>query len=322
MNGYPRLHQAWGQGIQNLPDLTEEEKIAKHDLIWHDPRAFGWQYTIGGLPTDNYRAETVSFFGPAGLSMEVIRGLNPDIKILASVQHYNCLDGRLSEDDTWWLRVQGNRVAVGGDSYKLDQSDLSLQDHVAARAKIVMGTGNFAGIMLDWFNPNNTVVANGTAILRKVRAAIGQEALIIVNANQVKLPLAEIALVNGIFMELKAPNDAASWQLAQKALEYNEKNVRSPRINCLDVHMITDPDDKRLKATMALSLTRSNGYFNFSLPKTANRAGHFHKWWPIYEPPLGQVLGPAVYANGKYTRPFEHGKVVYGVNGTGSIIRT
>lgn len=78
----------------------------------------------------------------------------------------------------------------------LDYLKASFRVHVAARAKAAMDSGVFDGVFLDWWEEDDGRVA----LVREIRTAIGDDALILVNANDRESPKSA-RFINGHFME-------------------------------------------------------------------------------------------------------------------------
>ncbi len=268
----PSVFQAWN-GITNLPGLTEDQKLAKHDLAILEPDYIGFSWNR------SYRTETLTVILPTRYNLPVVRALNPNIKILIAVNHFDIYDNYLPINDPWWFKVNGQRViawAEGG-TYRLNQFDPTLQDHVANRAKALIATGVIDGIFLDWFAPETAALQD---IAKKVRGTIGN-ALLVVNANAVKLSPGLLTNVNGVFMENATINDL-------KTLQYNEHSVRQPAHNCFEGKRISpdpaNPADIATMTAMVTSVTQQSGaHVLYAHPNPWAEPDHLHEWYPIYD---------------------------------------
>lgn len=285
---YPRVFQAWANA-DNFNNEDPTVTVSRHDLLWTTHNGFGWYWPdANGDPyTGDYRGETVTYTGARAYDIPTLRALNPKIKILCEVPHYEARvdtgDPHLPADSPWWKRVNGQLKPslAGGGRYELDQDNPSLQDHVANQARALMQTGQFDGVMLDECFKDTSYLQT---LLAKVRNAIGQNGLIIVNANANQLSTGELGQINGVFMEsgnINTSNNSGTpqnfWNNVKSALDYNELYTRAPHVNCLETWFVTsrtDPTDlKRMRLTTALSLVHSNGFALFGDPN------HNHQWY-------------------------------------------
>jgi hypothetical protein len=205
---YPRVFQDWG----DADNLNEGRMVtvARHDLFWSSHNGFGWYWVdANGSPwTGDYESETFTYTAAQDYDIATLRRLNPKIKILCSVEHYgaslrsdpNAGDPNLRDNSPWWKLQNGQRIPspFGGGQYLLDQDNPALQDHVANQARAVMQTGQFDGVMLDVCFINTSYLPT---LLAKVRHAIGENGLIIVNVNANQLTPGELNKINGVLME-------------------------------------------------------------------------------------------------------------------------
>ena len=315
---YPRIFQAWADAdYNNEPTL---DTVARHDLFWTTQNGFGWHWVDGNqVYTNDYTSEEIRFDSNNTpiYPIPTLRSKNPNIKILAQVAHYDMIDGYLPADHSWWLRVNGQRVlsfAGPPASYRLDENNSGLRAHVANQARELMETGQFDGVMLDVCDAGTSFLL---PLLTGVRNAIGENGLIIVNANAEQLSTQELNQINGVFMEVGRPETGGghpTWQQVKAALDHNELHTRNPKVNCLETWFVTSRtatnDMKRMRATTALSLTHSkNGYALFGDP------GHFHQFYDQFwaNHKLGVPLGTYTTMSGNYAdrREFQNGTVIW-----------
>jgi hypothetical protein len=242
------------------------------------PAFFGWWWTNpADHPVWDYRFETLENLGGAAHPIPTLRSLNPNIKILAVLQHYSVGGNDLPIDHAWWLRDgQGNRgpVPFPYPEYILNQDLVALQTHITNQAISIWQSGQFDGVFLDVFWPLQAPGHSGantySTIINNIRTAIGNNALIVVNANQQQLPVSIINKVNGVFLESGQMSTTNDWTTVKNALIYNEASThggtpsQQPRVNCLETN--GPRNDTRMRATTCLSLMFSNGYALFSDP--------------------------------------------------------
>jgi hypothetical protein len=316
---YPRVFQAWGDATNLGGSETIHATRARHDLIWQVDVAFGYNWVgPNGQTTLDYTSEMISQNGPIDFSIPTLRGLNPNIKILVQVAHYDLEDGRLPPEHGWWKRVGGARVhpPFGGPTWLLDNDNPEFRLHVAKRAKALMATGQFDGIMIDTCEAGNYLLP----LLTIVRSEIGENGIIIINARH-ELSSGELAKINGVFMENGKIGSGIyghpDWQEVKTALIHNETILRSPKVNCLENWFLTsrnnETDWKRMRASTCLSLTLSDGLTLFGDPNDLP-SNHLHDWYDFWSGhSLGVPLGIAFNMPGNYAsrREFKNGTVVW-----------
>lgn len=318
---YPRVFQAWGDATNLGGSESIHATRARHDLLWQVDVAFGYNWVgPNGQTTIDYTSETISQNIPADFQIATLRSLNPNIKILVQVAHYDLEDGRLPENHEWWLRVGGARVhpPFGGPTWLLDNDNASFRTHVAKRARALMETGQFDGIMIDTCRPGTSYLR---FLLEKVRSEIGQNGLIIVNANCERLDPLELTQINGVFMECGQIEYGPyrDWQYAKDSLDWNEFFTRQPKVNCLENWYVnsrtSDSDKKRMRATTCLSLTVARDGFALFTDPNFLPSNHLHDWYDFWSQPnsLGVPIKTRVNMPGNYAvrREFKNGTVVW-----------
>lgn len=158
-------------------------------------------------------------------------------------------------------------------------------------------------------------------LLKSIRSAIGNDRLIMVNANASKL-VRSAPYINGLFMEAQAekkPYDKKQWENIIGVLTWAESNLREPRVNALELTWNeggSRNDLHTLRAATAMSMIYSNGYALFADPNVVNpNTDHGHTWNALWDCDMGQPIGTRqVVPNGSYAglalRWFERGVVV------------
>ena len=192
---FPSIFQAWNPA-DNLPDEDNWTTLARHDLVFHAPDFFGlkWAGEFPGLATAFTRDSQKS----ALRTRRMLQGKNPNLILLAELRYRDAHRSYLPENHAWWRRKDGKPV-VGweeGGYLVLDFSNPDYRNHVALQAKAVMDSGLFDGLMLDWWEDDE----HRLELIKAIRNKIGDQALILVNANDRKTP-GTAAFVNGYFME-------------------------------------------------------------------------------------------------------------------------
>jgi hypothetical protein len=92
-----------------------------------------------------------------------------------------------------------------------------------------MKSGAVDGVMLDWWSDD----ASRLELIREVREAVGERAIIIANANDRQTPQTA-PFINGYFMECYRSQTAQEWKTIADTLVWAEAHLREPRVNCLE----------------------------------------------------------------------------------------
>ncbi len=304
---FPSVFMAWATA--SLENVDRLENMARHDLAFHAPSAAGlrWNRQPSGL-ADGVEPSSV----PAARTFRKrLAELNPNLIFLAEIRYRDASRRFLPEDHPWWKRDdRGNRVAgwEEGGFFLMDFANPEFQDNIAKKSAAVVNTGVFDGVMLDWWSDDK----DRLALIRKVRNAIGPDALILANANDRQTP-ESAPFVNGYFMECWRSKTRQDWDRLAKTLRFAEANLREPRVNCLETwYAYSRQDLNRMRATTCLVLTHSDGYCLFSDPNDLPTGDHRHDWYPFWEKHLGKPTGKGTIAeDGSARREYQRGTAVY-----------
>jgi len=217
------------------------------------------------------------------------------------------------------MRDEHGRITKGwkeGGFLLLDYKNPEYRRHVAKRAKAAMDSGVADGILLDWWIDDD----DRLALVREIRAAVGDEPLIIVNTNHRKAPRTA-SYVNGLFMECYRSKTPEDWRTIADTLTWAEQSLRSPRVNCIEFWYHNSRQDLPLmRAVTTLALTHSNGYCLFSDPNPLPSPDHLHDWYGFWDKSLGKPVAPSSKrSDGAVIREFEKGSVVYNPMGNRTI---
>ncbi len=217
------------------------------------------------------------------------------------------------------MRDEAGKLVMGwkeGGYIRLDFRKAGYRRQVAARCKAVMESGAADGVMLDWWRDDD----DRLALIREVRSAVGDAALIIANAND-RITPRTAPYINGYFMECHRSATAFEWSRIATTLSWAEKNLRQPRVNCLESWYHKSRNDLDLvRAVTTLSLTHSDGYCLFSDPNPLPTPDHLHDWYPFWDRNLGRPLAPGTKReDGSTIRHFEHGSAVYNPMGNDAV---
>ncbi len=277
-------------------------------------------------------------------------------------------------DSPYWLRDKNGEPVIGwGEDTnadgKIDENDTILhflidftnpevQELIVNKTFALKASGLFDGIMLDWWNEGNATSPIGVndwsatiltpetelearlSILQKIRAQVGDDFLILVNANTRQIPKSA-SYVNGIFMECYKSEYGKGYSLDQilqmeETLLWAEQHLREPRINCLEGwRVVTDymgdlktrvrernsaENLQWMRMITTLSLTHSDGYVLFGDDNAIPVPDHLHNWYDFWNADLGQPIQEtaAQYQGvvGLFAREFEKGWAVYNRSGS------
>ena len=304
---FPSVFQAWNPA-DNLKHEDKWTTLARHDLVFHAPDYFGlkWAGNFNGLAT----AFTSQSLQSAVATRKMLLNKNPNLILLAELRYRDAHRSYLPDNHVWWKRKDGKPV-VGweeGGYFLLDFSNPAYRAHVAQQAKAIVDSGLFDGIMLDWWDDD----PDRLALIKGIRDAIGDQPLVLVNANDRKTP-GTAAFVNGYFMECYKSKSVEDWRQIAETLGWAESHLKEPRINCLETWFHKSRGDLQLmRATTTLSLTLSDGYCLFSDPNPLGTADHLHDWYPFWDRSLGRPKGKGERSgDGSIQRRFDRGLAVY-----------
>jgi len=316
---FPSVFQAWNRA-DNLRGEDELTTVARHDLLFHGVGFFGlrWDHRYAGLAR-KFRKETI----PLALARrKKLLDKNPNMIVLAEIRYRDASARWFPPGHKWWRRGKDQKVMPGwseGGHLQMDFSDATYRGHVAVRAAAAVTTGVVDGVMLDWWRDDD----DRLALVKLVRAAIGPEALILVNPNDRTTP-GTAEFINGYFMECCVSRTPEQWTKIARTLAWAEKNLRKPRINCLETWYHKSRDDLNLmRAATTLSLTHSDGYCLFSDPNPLPSGDHLHNWYAFWNKSLGKPTGPGrTGRDGSTRREFDKGTVIYNPMGNKTVTAT
>ena len=305
---FPSVFQAWN-GATPLAGQNANTMLARHDLAFLHPGAVGlvssnafegMAYTFTAASLDSARRKRTALLA-----------LNSNLVLLAEVRYRDAPKGFLPEDSPWWKRDERGQFLIGwaeGGYRLLDVQSTNWHTQVAKRARALVQSGVFDGVMLDWWIDDDARMS----LIHHVRAAIGPEALILVNANDRVIPRTAPD-VNGLFMECYRSQTAADWQRISETLRWAEINLRPPRINCVETWFHQSRADLALlRAVTTLTLTQSDGYCLFADPNDLPTPDHLHDWYPFWDRGLGTPKGKGQQrADAAWERTYSSGVVVY-----------
>jgi hypothetical protein len=306
---FPSVFQAWSPA-DNLRGEDALITAARHDLLFHGPEFFGLRWKSGpvGLATDFEPESTRA----ARERRAALLAKNPHMVLLAEVRYRDAHRSWLPADHPWWKRDASGKIEPGweeGGYLLLDFANPAYQRQVARQCAACVRSGAVDGVMLDWWMDDD----NRLRLIRAVREAVGGDTLIVANANDRQTPRTA-SHINGYFMECYRSETPDDWNRIEDTLVWAEKNLREPRINCVETWYHASRQDLNLmRAVTTMALTLSDGYCLFSDPNPLPTPDHRHDWYPFWEKRLGKPTSrPGILnASGAYIREFTNGTAVF-----------
>jgi hypothetical protein len=335
---FPSVFQAW-YGIDmpgKYPDTTlalRLQNAAKHDLIWEEPLSqlgegvdlvlgLVWDHENHGL-ADDFTKESLDL---ALENRNRMLEMNPNMVFLFEVRWRDAPMSFLPDSSNWWLRDENGEIKkgwLGGwePFYLLDYNNADWQDNVARQCKIALESGVYDGVMFDW--------SGNLEIIQKTRAAIGDDALIIVNIHDdIHDGRLYAPYINGAFMELN-PLDSISlpvdelvlfsgddvngrqWDNIRAAVKWFQDSLRAPQVVCNEVWGNRN-DLSRMRAVTTMTLVYSNGYTLYADPNPLKTPDHLHDWYEFWDAPLGRPVNFYIERpDGSVIREYDGGTVLY-----------
>ena len=366
--GFPSVFKAWDD-ILNRPALSREDRFAHHDLFWSPSFGLHWLQANQGV-------QLVGNVDKALQERDALLDRNSNMLFLFEIRMRDAFVTAFYHGDwSYWIRdTTGNRVSAASDysAFLVDFTHPGMQDIIVQQAIAVAKCGLYDGIFLDWWKEGHSVLrvdwsnegyrgneAEQQArdvIIQRVRAAVGDDFLIIVNPNRSQ-PRRAGPYINGLFMETLRDYDGGYRHDGlieiENTLLWAEENLRKPQVNCLEgwgveAEAPDSPINRRwMRVFTAMSLTHSDGYvlyitgirspnhehdwstFEPTHAEVHNRDithnhHHDHYWYDFWDANLGQPIGPKAqqYQNveGLFIREFTNGWAVYNRSGTAQTI--
>ena len=350
---FPSIFAAFGKPtdmhtqISGLNHLSPIEQLALHDLTWRDPYlGFGFFDTHEGWRLTGIVEEAQEI-------REELLNHNPNMLLLVDIRVRDAWIGYYPEDFPYWIRdANGSPITEPLGLYLLtDFTQPGMQDIIVEQAVAVAKCGLFDGIFFDWFAEEGGAVLVGTdpsswedgyvgyeaeqqakdTILRRIRAAVRDDFLIMVNTGRHKIPRRAWG-INGVFLETLQdtrkglpvvegdPYGYDGLKYIEETLRWAEGNLREPQVNCLQGWGTPNepPDSPRNKRFMrvftTMSLTHTDGYVLYGMDNS-----HQHIWHDFWDADLGRPVGAKsqLYKSidGLFIREFTNGWAVYNRSG-------
>ena len=361
----PSAFQAWDHIVGREDD---PEAIALHDLHW-SPFFRLWWDTFEAEPTYGLSTQLGGDLENAKAIRQQRLALNPNMVFLVEIRLHNYFElDALPPDSDFWLRnAIGDNIknSVAWNEYSLDILNSELQQLLINRIVGIAECGLFDGVLLDGFHnqgagyysdlnigTDEEIIEAHAQILKGVRERVRGDFLILVNANDQKIPR-HSEYVNGSFMEVGPWREGGySYKYLQEiedTLLWNEKNFRFPQINSLRPQGFGQyppdaPENKRwMRLFTTMSLTHSDGYILYTTGRSDFFNGfdekgefiphHEHIWYDFWSAPLGRPLGgdeskgvphktsKGITIDGLFIREFTNGWAVYNRSGKERLIQ-
>ena len=349
---YPSVVGSWGSIRNRRPILSKlpwqeaPTPIAYFDIYFCCPEVplnLKFKDTSAGF-------HLIGDFQEAKARRDEILAFNPNAILLVPVKFYSAVKpDDYPEDWHLWLRDRnGNRIIDIWGEALLDFTLPETQKWAINQAKAIAACGLFDGIFFDHWDKGRKLLELRTLeeeyvardnILRGIRAAVGDDFLILANAAEDRIPRwAEY--INGTFIEtrpiLETPFDELTTISQQNFLGYrhvdifrieqtliwSEEHFREPRINVLSAEGLTKepPEFPRNKQWMRLfttmSLTLSDGYVDFDSPTGSGGDVYWYDFWDTdLGTPVGKKAQPYENRDGLYIREYTNGWAVYNRSG-------
>ena len=283
----PSIFAAWANWFVNKPNMAYAEMTAAHDLFWSP--SFGLRFEI-----IDGKVELLGDFQEAKRQRDELLELNPNMIFLLQINMRGAspkswhLKG-LYKDDFPWLRSSDGSQVLGSPPEQyvdllIDFTHPKAQDVIVGQVVAVYERGLWDGIFFDFWTEKGIVLGGYRTheeerqarieILKRIRAAVSDDFLILVNGSPTENTA---AYINGIFMEtfranrnIKNYNYEGLEELGNKLL-WAEESLRKPRINCLEAEGIgselpTSPNNLRdMRLLTTLSLTHSDGFVLYTM---------------------------------------------------------
>ena len=349
---FPSVFSAW-YDILNRPELSYQERMAHHDLSWHPWFGLHFQKTSQGRQLTGNIKDAVA-------ERDALLARNPNMIFIGGVHLREALLEEYPDAAPhYWIKdATGNRVPAAPDypGFLLDFTHPDVQDLIVEEATEIGKCGLYDGLFIDWWSEDWAILRNYETdevyrglsaelearkqILQRIRAAVGEDFLVIVNPNRRKTPIAA-PYINGLFMETVRDHEGGYTRQGlmqiENTLRWAEEKLRSPQVNCLEgwgveIQAPDSPTNLRwMRVFTTMSLTLSDGYvlyitgirspnhkhdwrvFEISHKVMHDRGEihnhhHDHYWYDFYDADLGRPVSEKAQA---YRTP--KGKAIKGV---------
>ena len=357
---YPSIHQTFGGFFAENPEeydrrypATDREvyhkRAARNDLYFSSNLTLDWAWATEFPPYEGLATRVGGNLQRAREWREKQLRHNPNLVFLVQVPVQSRPGvSDFPPDTDLLLRHPDGQFVDTSEEYHYNILLPKVQQLLIDRIVGIAECGLFDGIMLDGFNNNATghwslvleelsvfagreitdedIIRIYRHIFRGVRERVRPDFLIIVNAN-VSRPDRYAEFINGCQMESDRWHltTRRGLRLTEEVLSWNEENLRSPQINCLEGRALDgdsrNPENlRRMRLVTTLSLTHSDGYVDYTTHLYEGTTGpRLAPWYDFWEADLGQPIGAKRQfcddCEGLFIREFTNGWAVYNRSG-------
>ena len=337
-----------------LDDSLYDKRVSRNDLY------FSTYFYLHWIPDTSPHSGVATRIGGDLQSAIAIRDIqltyNPNLVFLAQIPFQSRPHPfEFPPNTNVFLRHPNGEFVTNSDEYHFNVLLPEVQQLLIDRIVGVAECGLLDGIVLDGFFlhgishwkdiyeelsvfAGREIVAEDLIeiyrhILKGVRERVRPDFLILVNANLSRVDrYAEF--INGAFMETgrwyvpTIEKDRQHLIEMEKALSWNEENLRSPQINCLECRAEEGPSHspenlRWMRLVTTLSLTHSDGYVDYSMHLPEEDGGQrLSPWYDFWNADLGRSIGGnetkgQTYngIEGLFIREFTNGWAVYNRSG-------
>ena len=354
---YPAIFQGFSHFAEtpeeyalNSPWTNQElyhERAAMNDLYFSV--SFPMDWTTDTPPYSGFSTRFGGDLKRARASRQKQLAYNPNLVFLVQVP-INSRPGisDFPPNSDVWLKHPDGQLVDWDDEYHFNILRPEVQQLLIDKIVGIAECGLFDGVMLDGFGKNATnhwgniyeelsaaagkeisdedIIKIYRHILRGTRERVRPNFLILVNAA-VTLPDRYTEFINGSFMETDRRHLTTRRGLRQleELLSWNEENLRSPQINCLEGRALDGNSHslenlRRMRLVTTLSLTHSDGYVDYTTHLYEGATGpRLAPWYDFWDADLGQPIGAKRQfcedCEGLYIREFTNGWAVYNRSG-------
>ena len=342
---FPSIFRPWSD-IVGLDHLTWEQRHVLHDLHWSSGLGTEWDIT----PTETHTGIATSLTtGNLAESLNLRQrrlAQNPNMVFIRGMSIVTGHEHEHPPDSSFWLRGENNEIVRTPDGTPVvNLLNPDVQDLYIKRIIAYDQCGLLDGVFFDnlpdnglkwkrYYPPEITdedIIQALLNIFRAARQHVRDDFLIIINTNTTK-PSRYTEYLNGIFMETGKDYPGGysrAWLIElEDVLSWAEKNLREPRINCLEGEGLSiEPPDgpnnlRWMRVVTTMSLTHSDGYVLYT---TGRRdfgppyPDHGHLWHDFWDADLGRPIGAKSQLHdnieGLFIREFTNGWAVYNRSG-------
>ena len=336
---FPSIFMTWGFNMNLPPSVSPRENVAYHDWILGPRGLLKFERTAQGVELVGDTALAKSFgitkdpFDFTRQALNDYKSYNPNILTILDVPmlllrfhdeyDFFFLDLFPKDSDYWIRDANGSYVTTPFGESLIDFTHPEVQDIIIQIAVAVDNSGIWDGIFFDIWNETGVVLKGyrtleaeksaRSAILERIRNAVSDDFLILVNGNW-KTAKNAAPYINGIFWESfrGASLDNYSYESMkwfEKNLLWAENNLREPRMNSLEAEGIgsqspLSPENQRaMRCITTLNLTHSDGFVLYTMGVQWNES---HQHDATFRNPFVDHLSDINHGHGQDPQGLHH----------------